>query len=255
MNSIITEEDLEKIVSSGKSRPRKSVFLRSVLIVFAFLLSGVLIYVIINFKSIQSNFQFWYKTEYASESNNQQTQDNIVIPKQVTEETTVNLPVIDNNSISIPVLSLKAPITWDVANTPESVKVNLEKGVIHLANTALPGQIGNVFITGHSSNYPWAKGDYNNIFALINKLVIGDLIQIKYQNIDYVYKVSAVKVVKPTNTSVLNSTDRSILTLMTCTPVGTSINRLILIADQVYPDPKSNVAGTATGSNTLPYAR
>ena len=255
MSYIITESDLEKIVSKGRPKTEKKLFFRVGLAFLVIILLVASVYIIVNFKSIKSNFDFWYKTEYSSSNDYNVAQENIVLPKQITEQTTVNLPVIENNSISIPILNLKAPIIWNVTNNPESVKANLEKGVIHISNTSLPGEVGNVFITGHSSNYPWAKGDYNNIFALINKLVVGDLIQIKYHNSDFVYKVSVIKTVKPSDTSVLDPTKKSILTLMTCTPVGTSINRLILIAEQVYPDPALNTQGAASSSDKLPYAR
>jgi hypothetical protein len=40
----------------------------------------------------------------------------------------------------------------------------LTQGVLHLAYSPTPGEIGNSFIIGHSSNYSSVKSDYNQIF-------------------------------------------------------------------------------------------
>jgi sortase (surface protein transpeptidase) len=59
----------------------------------------------------------------------------------------------------------------------------------------------------------------------------------------YVYKVFDKKVVRPDDISVLGSTDRtSTFTLITCDPPGTSINRLVVIGEQISPDPNTNIA-------------
>lgn len=252
---ILTEKDLESIISENKSRPKRSIFLSVFLMVIIFGLFSGIAYLFINFQSLKQNLTYWYESEYSTSTNTAGVNSEIILPKQITSATKVSLPEIKDSSIFIPVINISAPISWNVANNADSVKTNLENGTIHLSGTALPGEIGNVFVTGHSSNYPWAKGSYNNVFALINKLVIGDLIQIKYQNIDYVYKVSLIKTVRPDDISVLKPTKTSQLSLMTCTPVGTSINRLIVIANQIYPDPSLNTQSDASGANSLPNVR
>jgi len=40
------------------------------------------------------------------------------------------------------------------------------------------------------------------------------------------------------------------LTMMTCTPVGTNLNRLIIRAKQILPDPKNNIGGSIEEQNT-----
>ena len=101
-------------------------------------------------------------------------------------------------------------------------------GVVHYPDTALPGEVGNVFITGHSSYYWWSKGEYNTVFSILDKLIMGDDIYIHYNNKRYTYRVYDVDIVLPSDTSVLEQGDNSILTLMTCTPVGTNYRRLIV---------------------------
>ena len=244
---VLTEKDLE-IIFSGKKKPkRKSPVLKNILYVLFFVSLVVVIYATMNFNSLGQNFNFWYNNEYKIAPLDSVSQNLVnIIP------TTKNavLPEIDNNSLYLPIINIKAPITFGVPNTPETVASSLKEGVIQIKGSAIPGEIGNVFITGHSSNYPWAKGKYNNVFALLNKFVVGDVAQIKYNNTNYIYKVSEIKVVEATDISVLQSKNESILTLMTCTPVGTSLRRLIVSFNQTYPNPISNklIKSSGTGS-------
>lgn len=131
--------------------------------------------------------------------------------------------------IQIPKLSITAPISLEVLN--EEVVSKLAEGVVHFADTALPGQIGNTVIFGHSSDYPWSTGKYKTVFALLDKLAPGDEIIIPYKTQRYVYKVREQKVVKPTEVSVLARTPDARLTLITCYPVGSTRSRYIVIAE------------------------
>ena len=99
--------------------------------------------------------------------------------------------------------------------------------------TAEPGDKGNVFIFGHSSNYPWVKSDYNSIFALLDELQNGDEIIIYYFQKKYVYKVTDRAIVKPGDVKTLESRnpDKKELSLMTCWPIGTTLERIILFAE------------------------
>jgi sortase A len=76
---------------------------------------------------------------------------------------------------------------------------------------------------------------------MLDKLASNDRIYVDYKGTRYIYRISSTKVVPPTDISVLNHGDDPQLTLITCTPVGTNKNRLIVQAKQISPDP-----GTAT---------
>jgi len=43
-------------------------------------------------------------------------------------------------------------------------------------------------------------------------------------------------------------TNKPVLTLITCTPLGTALNRLLVTAEQVSPDPAQAIAAPATGA-------
>lgn len=103
----------------------------------------------------------------------------------------------------------------------------------HLPGSALPGEKGNVFITGHSSLTQFFRQDnYKTIFANLAKLDKGDEILVKAGGTEYKYVVEGLKVVDPTEMWVINPPDSEgrYLTLMTCVPPGLSTKRLIVLA-------------------------
>jgi LPXTG-site transpeptidase (sortase) family protein len=137
-----------------------------------------------------------------------------------------NVPVI----FSDPQKLLNAQ--WE--SLEKTFQEDLKRGVIHYPGTAEPGEKGNVFITGHSSYYLWDDGRYKDVFALLHTVKVGDEIQVQHKNETHTYKVEEVKQVKNKDVSVLaQSGDEKQLTLMTCTPVGTNIRRLVVIAKEV----------------------
>lgn len=240
LDQILSEKDLERVFyNKDHKKPKK--YIRPILNILVFILLCLLFYFILNAKSFYLRTKFWYNTTYSNAPSQNIELAKVFETKNIDPKKAASLvPQIDNNSISIYTISANAPIVWNVKNTTSDVSSGLQKGVIHLTGTALPGQVGNVFITGHSSNYPWAKGNFSNVFSLLGKLVVGDLIQIRYEDKDFIYKVSGSKVVKSDDLSVLKQGNSSILSLMTCTPIGTSINRLIIASKQIYPDPSLN---------------
>lgn len=141
--------------------------------------------------------------------------------------------------IVIPKIGKNIPLVnvehHDASNSSEWHKIfmqELEKGIIKYPGSADPGEQGNSFIFGHSSNYPWAKGNYNDVFALLNELDNGDEIIVYFEQKKFVYVVKDKKVVKPGHVSSLGGTpDMRQLTLMTCWPLGTTLNRLLVITE------------------------
>lgn len=249
MSKKISEDELEKLFVTGKTKSPFGIFqIAKYILIFLFIFSFV--YGLLNYQAIWQKIKYWYSDEFTDVSRMNSTDYVNTITSDPENKT--NFPTMADNSIFIPAINVSAPVSWRVENNAATVATELKKGTIHLAGTALPGEIGNVFITGHSSNLPWVKSSYNSIFALLDKLVVGDIVYLKYQNNVYIYKISNTKTVSPNETSVLNSTDQSILTLMTCTPTGTSLKRLIATADQIYPDSTSNTSRTETKNQALP---
>jgi LPXTG-site transpeptidase (sortase) family protein len=145
--------------------------------------------------------------------------DRIVIPSLK-----VNAPVIE------PSLGLEALKAQDFTTLEEQIQETLLQGVVHYPGTAEPGQKGNAFLTGHSSNVFWQLSDYNTVFALLPKIKVGDDIYVTNNLTEYHYRVVDKKEVQPTDVSALQQGDDYKLTLVTCTPVGTTFRRLVVTA-------------------------
>ncbi|MDP3975363.1 MAG: sortase [bacterium] len=119
-------------------------------------------------------------------------------------------------------------------DSENKIQEALRDGVVHYPYTADPGKFGNVFITGHSSYYPWAKGTYKEVFVLLHKLEVGDEYSIIFRGQEYRYVVREKFEIAPNDISVLEQpVDKKLSTLMTCTPVGTTQRRLIVRAEEV----------------------
>jgi LPXTG-site transpeptidase (sortase) family protein len=155
-----------------------------------------------------------------------------------------------DNSIIIPKINVNAPIEYISSVQENDILTALESGVVHYANTALPGQPGNVAIFGHSSNDWWEPGNYKFVFVLLDKLSPGDIIYIDYQGTRYAYQVQSSTVVDPTDVAVLNPTPTPTLTLITCSPPGTSLRRLVVTAKQITPTPSSATPAPAPPQTT-----
>lgn len=142
----------------------------------------------------------------------------------------------------VPKISINVPVVYANSTDEKEIQNLLHSGVVHYYGTAAPGKVGNSFITGHSSNYWWDTGKYNQAFLMLDKLEPGDQAVIYNQGKKYVYTVRDKVVVAPEDLSVLAPTETPVLSLMTCTPPGTSWKRLVVrfdISDPVYYKPET----------------
>jgi len=170
--------------------------------------------------------------------------------------TVTNTPIISDSvagadpEIIIPKINVEIPVVYGVKTVNEDrVNEALESGVVHYADTSLPGEQGNAVIVGHSSNNIFNKGKYKFAFVLLSRLEEGDTFYLEKDGKRYTYQVFEKKIVKPTDVSVLTSGPKpSTVTLITCDPPGTTINRLVVVGEQIDPDPSSNTAKSSSGS-------
>jgi len=158
--------------------------------------------------------------------------------------------------IIIPKINVEIPVIYDEPTINEAaIQRALEKGVVHYPTTSNPGEVGNGVIFGHSANNILNKGKYKFAFVLLKRLESGDTFYIQKDGKRYVYKVFDRKIVPPSDVSVLYPSfpDKpATFTLITCDPPGTSLNRLVVTAEQISPDPSANVASTAKQSGGTP---
>lgn len=246
------EQDNE--VEKGK-KGRRFPFKEIGLILLLMLVVTLIIYLALNGQSLFKKAQYYYDTLILNKEYQKSADDPVVISNlpspystdnqmpETKQDQTVDQPnqTVNNNEVSlannqlyIPQINVRAPILWNIH--PDNAMNKLREGVVHIKPTALPGQAGNTFITGHSSYYPWDPGKYKHVFALLPQLQEGQLIYIRHQDTLYKYRVFKKMVVKPNETWVTNPVEnKTVVSLMTCVPIGTSLKRQIIQAEQIAP--------------------
>ncbi|KKT93511.1 MAG: Sortase family protein [Parcubacteria group bacterium GW2011_GWC1_45_14] len=151
------------------------------------------------------------------------------------DEQEIIYPVDEEFGIVIPRISANANVIADVdPNDPAIYQRALTRGVAHADGTSYPGEEGNVFIFAHSGvDFPEALR-YNAVFYLLGKLEERDNITIFYEGKRFEYAVSEKKIVNADEVGYLKGDPQEkTLTLMTCWPAGTTLKRLVVIAEQI----------------------
>jgi len=147
-------------------------------------------------------------------------------------------PLPDQARLVIDSIGVNAPIVFNVPADNNLIYNHLEDGVVHYSNTAKPGLPGTAIILGHSSAYPWYKGDYGAVFALLSKIKPGDRFYVQYEdNRTFVYEMKQSIIFNPFSDDKrleeLESAPGSSLILISCYPVGTNYKRIAVRAEQV----------------------
>jgi LPXTG-site transpeptidase (sortase) family protein len=103
----------------------------------------------------------------------------------------------------------------------------LNRAVGHIENTDLPGDTGNVGISGHRDGF----------FRNLGHIGKGDEISLVTTDRTYTYQVESTQIVKPKDIQVLAPSAQPILTLVTCYPfyyVGDAPDRFIVKAKLIH---------------------
>lgn len=201
------------------------------LIAIGFLAAGIFISMQIIFPLI--SFQLWM----VSQNTNNQI---LVSPVQAKEQvlgvsvenrdnfpafiSTAKVPDRSYNKfyLSVPRLKISSAVYVD--------SNDLSIGLAHLPGAPLPGEKGNVFISGHSSLRPsFSIG--KALFSNLTDLKKGDRIIVDTPGSKFVYEVIGFKVVDPSDLSVIVPPEPMgrYISLMTCVPPGLNLKRLVVL--------------------------
>jgi sortase A len=180
-----------------------------------------------------------------------------VLATEVAEiDATISLDVGPDPKLIIPKLNIDVPVHFGISNDKATVNAAMQNGIAQFAvpgASAMPGQNGNLALSGHSAGDVYDSGNrFRFIFSGLERLVADDTIFINYESKRFVYRVTESRVVEPTDVSALYlPEDRPYLTLITCTPLGTSRFRLLVFAEQISPAP-SDEHGSSSGVELRP---
>lgn len=133
-------------------------------------------------------------------------------------------PLYDKFYLSIPSLKIDQAEVLVDSN-------NLTTSLAHLPGSALPGEKGNVFISGHSVLPLIFTKDTSTLFGNLPKLKVGDEVKIGIGKGQFSYKIIGMRIVDPKDLSVILPPDRQgrYITLMTCVPPGLNTKRLVML--------------------------
>jgi sortase A len=148
--------------------------------------------------------------------------DNAEIPKHLRPliQPPANIPIPTpapqhGTRIQIPAIDVDAPIVhgddWE----------QLKKGVAHRADTANPGQIGNIVLSGHNDVF-------GEVFRYLEELQPGDEIIVYTSQRSFTYIVSGWELVEPTQVEVMAPTLNPTITLISCHPYLVDNHRIIV---------------------------
>lgn len=141
-------------------------------------------------------------------------------------------PVSKDFGLVIEKIGINAPVVEDVSVVERRAYMKaLRHGVAHAKGTEKPGGIGNTYLFAHSSLNFWQLGKYATVFNLLRKLEPKDEVTVIYKGKRFDYRVIKREVVSGFNTTpLLKKVSEPTLTLQTCHPPGTTLNRLVVTA-------------------------
>lgn len=205
---------------------QKYYLLKALVAILGLLIVGLLAYVLILPFYPEIEYNFWPGQKSASS-------DQAAVPQaaEPAKNTVAKLPVADlaerANSLIIPKIGVDIPIV----DSSDSAWA-LNRGAWRMPETSTPEKGSNTAIAGHRFKY---LPPNNLTFYLLDKLVAGDVLVVIWSGKEYQYQVVETKIVLPTEVSVLAPTEKSIITLITCDPIFSQRNRLIVTAGLIEP--------------------
>ena len=125
-----------------------------------------------------------------------------------------------SNRLVIPGIKVDMPL---FESTNASI---LLKGGWVFPSTSTPDQGHNTVIFGHRFRF---LPPITNTFYSLDKVQIGDTFTVAWKGVIYSYKITEKKIIEPTDFSVLNQTSESEITLITCAPLFSTKQRLVIV--------------------------
>jgi LPXTG-site transpeptidase (sortase) family protein len=120
------------------------------------------------------------------------------------------------------------PNSVNVATLDEALK----SGAVYYPGSGSVEQ-GNIFIFGHSTNWPVVQNQAYKTFNGLDKLASGDLITLSAGDKNFSYKVTSVELADSNNVLVKFDNSGQTLTLSTCNTFGEKQERWVVVAERI----------------------
>ncbi len=142
-------------------------------------------------------------------------------------------PYSNEYMITIPRLDIvNVNVSFADTYDSENALAVLKNGMGHYLSP--PGSGHKMVLFGHSSGYSWDNSSYKHLLRQINRLGLGDLIYINYQEKGYIYQVSN-KEILPANKLdvVLKDYNYEEIAMYTCWPPDSISQRYVVYAGRI----------------------
>ncbi|MFH1170935.1 MAG: class E sortase [bacterium] len=104
----------------------------------------------------------------------------------------------------------------------------LARGAWRIPGTSSSPEKGNMVLSAHRFRY---RPPSSETFYLLDKVKPDDTVILYWKNVEYDYRVTITKEVKPDAVEILQQTLTPTLTLFTCAPLFSTARRLVVVAE------------------------
>ena len=132
-------------------------------------------------------------------------------------------PIPKDNRLVIPSISINESI-----KESSTIGVINDGGTWRRPNTAVPTENNNTVIVGHRF-----YGADTSTFYHLDKVNVGEQMALYWEGEEILYEVTEKKIVDASQVSIEAPTKEKQLTLYTCDPIWSAVNRLVIIAKPV----------------------
>ena len=144
--------------------------------------------------------------------------------------------VVDGIALDVPLISVTEKSEGDFVRG--DFDIELRDGVVKYPTTPMPGEWGNTLIFGHTSQERREKNPYGTVFSNLPKLQAWDEIKLVWKGELYKYKIVETVIRRPKDVDKefqkRQNMDKEYITLMWCYPLGTTRQRMMVMAERVY---------------------
>lgn len=173
------------------------------------------------------------------------------LPQQVWDFSPKMIPLEQESlreqySLHIPAINVESRVAmvpytlWQQENWPYLEQVMqeamLKTGAVAYPHSVLPGQVGAVYLTAHSSppNSAVPVTKNTTLFELLPELQIGDQLYVTEGNTLYEYQIESFSIISPEQIEAVEQTyQEPELVLITCYPIGSTKDRFVVRAKLV----------------------
>ena len=168
-----------------------------------------------------------------------------IVPERISRDNSGNAQAADEEMtdsgaplrVVIESVGIDAKVVNPASRDIQVLDEALREGVVHYPGSGALTDNSNVFLFGHSSYLPKVQNKAYQAFNNLQKVKIGDIVQVESEGRVYEYSVVSVSLAQASEALVELSEGKKRLTLSTCNSFGAKTERFVVEADFVGSSP------------------